>query len=413
MEPAKAIIETLRLGFQYPPAFLLGVLIGTVWALVLSMTWIALAGPIQELFLEKLVDPIWKSAQINSAKNAESTGKCTVIVSDLHIDTWVGANENKKVFLEFLSALKCHPCVQGFVLAGDLRDIPRHPLNPPTDPVTLEIDGKHDQFSGVLSSESDDVLEKLLMLNIGNGEKDSIARVTMMTGNHDIGISGLRYVRADIPEWLPKVQISWSPSILIRNTPDGKYFKDRWVYIEHGHHGDPFLWIYLRYALLDLTRAGAKNRELQIAHGFQRGGQVGQVGISRNARLEFAHGRLTGGNSHFEDSISKGTISSWHIKEILIKLRYRQAARKTFRKLRFQLKSRLSGTVTYGHTHVPDRYEFPGGNIYINSGDWAGNSWHRCYSVIDSDGFVRGPYQWYGDSGARFEASSTDRPPEA
>jgi len=47
-----------------------------------------------------------------------------------------------------------------------------------------------------------------------------------------------------------------------------------------------------------------------------------------------------------------------------------------------------------GHTHLPDRYEFPGGRLYINSGDWAGNDANQCFLLIQPNGVVSGPHQW-------------------
>jgi len=50
---------------------------------------------------------------------------------------------------------------------------------------------------------------------------------------------------------------------------------------------------------------------------------------------------------------------------------------------------------------MPDRYEFAHGGVYINSGDWCGNTTHQCYSVVYDDGFVRGPFQWIDVDTAR------------
>ena len=85
----------------------------------------------------------------------------------------------------------------------------------------------------------------------------------------------------------------------------------------------------------------------------------------------------------------------------LARLRYRHAARRLFRQFAREGVPQV-GTVMFGHTHLPDRYVFPGGRVYVNSGDWSGYTDHRTYCVLEPDGTVRGPFQWESYAKAEF-----------
>ena len=60
---------------------------------------------------------------------------------------------------------------------------------------------------------------------------------------------------------LPGVQAGWSPQILLMGSPSQESYAGRFIYVEHGQEYDPFLWLYLRYAVLDLLRGGHLHRE--------------------------------------------------------------------------------------------------------------------------------------------------------
>ena len=155
----------------------------------------------------------------------------------------------------------------------------------------------------------------------------------------------------------------------------------------------------MRYALLNILRAGHRRREAQLLSGMQRAGKAGmgaqtvgggtlppapEPGISEN---------------HFPNG-QPGLLST------LVRLRYRQAARRLFREFRSRQTDPPAAmhvrTLLMGHTHHPDRYVFPGGLLYINSGDWSGYTAHCAYCVFDPDGSVRGPFQWEAAGKAEF-----------
>ncbi len=54
--------------------------------------------------------------------------------------------------------------------------------------------------------------------------------------------------------------------------------------------------------------------------------------------------------------------------------------------------------ILMGHTHLPDSYVFRQGavrgKLYVNTGDWSGDSGHATYAVITEDGLVY-LYDWH------------------
>jgi hypothetical protein len=387
--------------------FSLGLLCGFAVAIIAGTLWVFFAGPIQELIRERFFDP----PQPIDVPQAPATGLQGVLVSDIHIDTWglLGADaptERRERFLALLAAVKADLRVNSFYLNGDLMDIPLHPnANAPED-VMLDLNGALAEEQGVLRESYDPVLEPLLDLTQPRTSKEAITpirRSIFQTGNHDIGISGLRYVRPTMPPFLPPVQTVWNPSLLLQSDAENVSYP-QWIYIEHGHHWDPLLWLYMRYALLDTLRFGHRKQESQLFSGMQRGGKKGMGAQTRqDDGLPLAPTRGSSSN-HF-------TGDQPDILSTLVRLRYRQAARRTFREFRSQRVQTNANspnnppqvrTVLVGHTHHPDRYVFPGGFVYINSGDWSGFTQHCAYCVLDPDGTVRGPFQWENDKEKEF-----------
>ena len=379
--------------------FALGLLCGFTLAVGFVTAWIFLAGPLQELLMERLIDPRRRAGEAPTPSLLAPQGMQGVLVSDLHIDTWEypadgRLSERERRFLSLLDAVRADPSVDSFYLNGDLMDIPLHPDPDAPEPLMLRLSASLSEERGVLLARYDRVLKALLFLSEPDAGQTAIRRAVFQTGNHDVGVSGLRYVRPTPPNFLPPVGAAWNPSLLLQTDADGHEYP-RWVYAEHGHHWDPLLWLYMRYALLDILRSGHQRREAALLSGMQRGGQVG-LGVQDSVPDAHLPPAPAPGTrlSHFEGD-QPGFASE------LIRLRYRQAARRTFRQFRSQGDGRVKA-ILIGHTHHPDRYVFPGGQIYLNSGDWSGVTGHCAYCVLDADGGVRGPFQWESAAKAEF-----------
>jgi UDP-2,3-diacylglucosamine pyrophosphatase LpxH len=394
---------------------LTGIVAGLAVGLVLSMLCIVL-GPSTA---EWLCETFWDRRRVTPVSTDAAPSE--IIVSDLHIDTWEYAPRPEcraRSFVEFLEALRADRYIQGFLLNGDLMDIPLFAgtLTAQQNRLMLEVNaGALDPPQGVIAAQYDNVLRALL--TVEKPERDAVIRRSIFqTGNHDIGVNGLRYVRAEMPDYLPSVQAAWSPQLLLRGGPmvDQRY-DGRWIYLEHGHEYDPFLWLYMRYAILDLLRGGHLRRESQFIAAMQRKGRTGLGKTSRGTdnlatkRAKVAAGLLPMSELPIETPPEPPSTpaADWDFAgeshtfmERLFIRRYRWAARMAFARLPAS-KRRSVKTVTFGHTHMPDRYVFPGGRVYVNSGDWCGNTTHQCYSVVHADGFVSGPFQWEGVEKAR------------
>jgi UDP-2,3-diacylglucosamine pyrophosphatase LpxH len=364
----------------------IGIVSGLVFALLLVFLWIAVAGPIQEWIAERTVDKFdrKKHGGVRGQPEPADDGMVSILISDVHIDTWDFEKSDKpRAFLEFLTWVRDNPRVTDLYINGDILDMPPHPLNqrdvptitidPQGDPRYPDLDPK--KPLGVLQENFDSTL---LFLNelVKRDNTLPLLRITYLTGNHDIGIAGLRFIRPDL-NW-SSFRVAWNPAVRLRMT------EDRWLYIEHGHRYDPFLWVYMRYALLELLRGPGT----AVA---QRGGKTG---MTKRATLDTeTEGKPT--SQGWEDQREEIKPASQDgIPANLARYRYRQAARALFRKL--QKTDPQIKVVTFGHTHIPDRYEFAGGRTYINSGDWAGNDTHQCYLIIHPNGCVTGPHQWRG-----------------
>ena len=378
--------------------FSAGLFCGFALAVIAGTLWVFLTGPSQEWFLESFVDPRRRGRE-PTAPPAPPDGPQGVLVSDLHIDTWPaspdgGPSERERRFLGLLEAVKADPRVDSFYLNGDLRDIPLHPNANAPEPLTLRLSGSLDREQGVLPAREEPILHSLLHLTEPKPGQTPVRRAIFQTGNHDIGVSGLRYVRPRMPSFLPPVQSVWNPSLLLQTNASGEELP-RWVYIEHGHHWDHLLWLYMRFALLDVLRFGHRRREGQLLSGLQRGGKVGMGAQTIHPDGPLPPAPPPGASANHFPNDQPGFLSD------LARLRYRHAARQIFRGFRDQKDMRVQ-TILLGHSHHPDRYVFPGGRVYINSGDWSGFTEHCAYCVLDSDGTVRGPFQWEDHAKAEF-----------
>ena len=402
-----------------------GAITGIAVAIVIITLWIAYADAVREWFTE-----LFERGRIPTPQTPTQPA-VEVVVSDLHIDTWdypaSGRGSRTAGFLAFVKAIQDSPSVQGFVLNGDIMDIPVFAATAAEKELreTLEVTGSLTE-QGVLAARYDDILQTLMTLEKRVADATAtggLKRTLFQTGNHDIGVSGLRFVRPPgpvMPSYLPNIQASWNPQILIHGAPDPERLYDRSIYIEHGHHYDQFLWLYMRYAVLDNLRGGHSRRESRMITTLQRGGRKGMGesarGTDNTAQLQNQVTPQSPPQEKPAMPVPADPHAEWHFADVhrtfgetVAQLCYRHAARRVLRDLKRTARygDQRVGTVIFGHTHLPDRYTFPDGSVYINSGDWCGHTPHQCYTVIHGDGTTLGPFQWGDTSNARFETAGS------
>lgn len=370
--------------------FAFGLIVSQVFVLVVVMIWTGVAGPAQEWLCEIFLDPLVRA---RNPQPEPEPGDSFVLISDIHLDTWNLAPYKRQTFAAFLRWVQ-NVGTRELYINGDILDVPPHPLNQP-DIDTLRVrtcrptddDSRYpDNVStgplGVILEENVDSLQALGGM-VANTDGPPRTMVTYITGNHDMGLEGMRFIRPELP-W-NAIRVAWNPSIVLMMEDD------RWVYLEHGHQHDPFIWLYTRYAILDLLRSPGRST------AGQRGGRVG---MGHNSNCLTAAPPTQPGTFPWERLDDRGRPpKDLAVKEPfsmkLAKYRFRQAARKRFRSFHGAEKRHVR-TVTFGHTHIPDRYFFPAYGLYVNSGDWAGNDNHQCYLEICRNGVVTGPHQWRG-----------------
>ena len=364
------------MNFLIPVFIGIGFIAGLVFAFIAVLVWIAVAGPLQEWLCERVVDPLHPSKKKHLPLEQTSDGQYSILISDVHLDTWTPNTEYRaQDFREFLQWINGEDRVRELYINGDIMDMPPHPLNQPVVPILRIKPGEPGQPNrypdqenipdlGVLDDWNVSVLHDLFAVT---------KPITSLTGNHDLGLFGLKYVRPNM-RTLP-IRVAWNPSVVLEMT------ESRSLYIEHGHLRDPFLWLYLRYAVLELLQGPAT---------AQRGGKVG---MSKVAGTRSADVPVPASELYYE---GRGNITPPKGEGFFPKLaryRFRLAARQLFRSIKSDIRDKVK-VITMGHTHLPDRYEFPGGKLYINSGDWAGNDYHQCFLLIRPNGEVTGPHQW-------------------
>ena len=359
-----------------------GLVCGLLFSSFAMLIWVAVAGPIQEWICEVTLDRVYRKSHPPYAKAPSSDGPFSILISDIHIDTWTGPDDAKfKGFQQFLTWVKGESRLKDLYINGDIMDFPPHPMNQPPTPI-LRVDyGTPNAYPdreeipglGSLNPKFDPIMSALDGLDHRDPEWPKMT-VTYLTGNHDIGLYGLRYIRPTFG-W-SSFRVSWNPGVLLRMS------EDRHVYMEHGHLHDPFMWLYLRYAVLEILQGAAPPDH-----------RLDTIGKTKHKLVRSLALAPPNGPMYFE---GKGDVvppkgegaGVW-----LARMRFRQAARKLFRVVDLDERDKVK-VITMGHTHLPDRYEFPGGRLYINSGDWAGNDANQCFLLIQPNGVVSGPHQW-------------------
>lgn len=147
-------------------------------------------------------------------------------ISDVHFDTWREQQpetyeDKRRAFLEFLNWVRDASGCEHFAIVGDLLDIPRE-NHAPLLPVFQEV-----------------AIKLLSLMRSG-------IRVHYVIGNHDAGGVGI-----DINTLHPPLQIGY-PEAQVR-------CGDTWIWLEHGHLLDAWLWEYVHHQMTTLT--GSSPRE--------------------------------------------------------------------------------------------------------------------------------------------------------
>ena len=368
-----------------------GFVAGLIFALFGVMLWISLAGALQEWICEVTLDKWYGASKFALKSQPVGDGNYSLLISDIHLDTWTFPDKpndgdpdhpNRLAFRAFLNWVKNEPRFQDLYINGDIMDFPPHPINQPPVP-TLKViykspenvypDLEHFSSLGSLNPLNERVLFQLGRISDRNPAWPTL-RVTYITGNHDLGLYGLRYIQPDL-NW-NSFRVAWNPSILLSIGESTR------LYMEHGHLHDPFIWLYLRYAIGEIIQGPGST----IQHPMKVGKTKHKNTVSRDVEPDQ-------GPRYFEGRGSIALSKKDGLGPLLARLRFRQAARRTFRQVQKIEKTSIQ-FLTMGHTHLPDRYIFPGNRTYINSGDWAGNDVNCTYLLIHPNGEITGPHQW-------------------
>lgn len=297
-----------------------------------------------------------------------------VVVSDLHVDTWdrtpEGRAAREAALQAFLDAVE--PTTMDLVVNGDLLDAPPQPDD--------AWQGAGVELRGSLFPKYEEVLADVG--EVANRAPVPVT-VTLLYGNHDMAASGLRYDLVRRPHLLRRLRLpvttAWYPNVIIGVPADpARYGQEPYrFYIDHGHFYDPVLLLYLRDFLAAALRQDLRRAFTGLVLVGQRRGAEQQP-IPRP------------GLAPPRPRTLDQRVAAW-----LVRYRWRWKARRVAgQRSRAEVaegRRPLTG-ILFGHTHLPDRYTFRLGGvrgmIYVNTGDWAGDTGHGTYTVITQDGVV-------------------------
>jgi predicted phosphodiesterase len=184
-------------------------------------------------------------------------GRRTIVVSDLHIDTWHKQPINGKAkhlhFIDFLDWCESDSSkVDELVINGDLMNLP--------------------PYTGIVSSVREPIVQCVLRRLLQFGSKK---RLTVVWGNHDIGASGLRAEALDATALLGNISFYY-PSYAL-------YYPNKTILIEHGHLGDPLLWVYALHFV-------DKSYRVDVAEGLHTILQRRQEGVGLTEPITLSKG---------------------------------------------------------------------------------------------------------------------------
>jgi UDP-2,3-diacylglucosamine pyrophosphatase LpxH len=312
----------------------------------------------------------------------------TIIVSDLHVDTWTArkiratGKTKKEHFFELLDWCEGAK-VREFVINGDVMDLPPY-------------EGQSTFCPG--PSIARDVVERLIAFA-------AKVPVAYIYGNHDIGISGYRSMGRQGISWLSSANFIY-PNYVIDD------YAQATILVEHGHFADPFILLYLR-DLADRTYIESKFEAFQWAMqrrdpqkplvrvepgvglapvGVTPGenayyaARAGQAPLPKETWLTHVVARLKAWGAR---KVEKPTMERWWRAAI-------DGLRQYVAKVESEGKRPKPAVyMIYGHTHRADPRCAPGDAVpladgvsgyYINAGTWAESVDEGWYIDIDPTG---------------------------
>jgi len=309
----------------------------------------------------------------------------TIIVSDLHADTWTDrkirstGKDKKQHFFEFLDW--CGGAgIRELIINGDLMDLPPY----------------EGQFAfPVGQSVARDVVVELEKLA-------SNVQVTYVFGNHDIGVSGFRSMGCNSIPGLRNVNFCY-PNYVIDD------YAETTILVEHGHFCDPALIFYVRdlakrtYIKIDfeafnwvMQRRDPQSPSTRVTPGLlqpanvQPGDNAYQVAKQDQQPLQSPSiwSRIWARLWRFGDQATvKPRMELWWREAIEEMRKYIEKTKSEGGKIKPVLYQ------IYGHTHradARDAQQLPGGvsGIYINAGTWTDEVDQGWYLDVDANGKV-------------------------
>ena len=314
----------------------------------------------------------------------------TVIVSDLHIDTWnqtkqFNGKTKQQHFFAFLDWIT--PFTATFIINGDLFDAPP---------------GKGKD----LWPTHEEVLTRLSLL-----AQDT--NLYYFIGNHDLGLWGLRIKKL----WNLKISYPCCPELSIQTEA---VTEEAYIYFEHGHNYDPALTLYIRNAVKSMVPLGFiwKFKEVMSRlkfRFFSRADARKAPSILGPDPTALQGAVLRAAQRRHPDTGEKtGPLGlSWHLDIKSVKrwlwrkvgpliqryytpLNWGEAADHVFKNFCEQHPDKKIKLIVFGHTHVPDEQELvfdDEKSLYLNSGDWCEpvlkqdpETHHSSFIVLDKDG---------------------------
>jgi UDP-2,3-diacylglucosamine pyrophosphatase LpxH len=336
-------------------------------------------------------------------------------ISDVHFDTWCNQQpevfaDKQRAFLEFLDWVRDGSECEHFAIVGDLIDIPGEnhaPLLPAFEKVAVK-------------------LYSLMRAGIS---------VHYAIGNHDAGGVGI-----DINSLRPPLQISY-PEVRVQ-------CGENWVWLEHGHMLDAWLWEYVHRQVTSLTGTAPREAMRHFLPDFPADHpttpaaaavhdllyealqwrpdprlfsvsdkRLGLRVMSEHLRDDFAEVADPGQRPPFEDEIAEslarhgvtvddllgpGDLPAGVIDLFMIiggryysPLPWRRAARRRLEEVRRREGSQFTGIIM-GHIHAPDCYQWTDETgtalTYANCGTWIGDS--GSYVLVDNQSIKAVKRQW-------------------
>lgn len=281
----------------------------------------------------------------------------TVIVSDLHIDTW----QTAAPFREFLAAIG--PDTKTLYVNGDLMDMP-------------PARGEDVCPAGSPAAEAMGALVEFA--------RQEDAGLVYVVGNHDVGVSGLRINYDFQIPWMGGIAVTY-PRVFIPTELGG-------IVVEHGHFYDPSLALFAGDLMLGTYYGEARTaRAADITSGLirkmQRRNPVTAEKTAAPGDMNPEAPPPAGCRSVGRNIIKAITSRTGNVADKFTPEMWRQAAQKALADYNAAAPAaERASTIVFGHTHIADRAEWAGGGQYFNTGAWTGGN--MDYLEIDETGGI-------------------------